>query len=106
MEIGWGKLALIGKRGQTLDSLRRRKRVSGHGRGDGMLGEWLSGGVGNIKVIEATRKVRIQSYNRQVKKRLASMFSPTRSRMERTIRWGLVGEPPRSSYDSHLCGVN
>ena len=64
MEIGRGNLTLISKRGQILDGLRRGKLVVGYGRGDGVDGEWLSGGVGNVEVIEATRNTLIQSYDR------------------------------------------
>jgi len=66
MEIRRGKLALIGKRGQILDGLRRERLVVGGGCGDGIFGEWLSGGVGDIEVIEATRNALIQSYDRQI----------------------------------------
>ena len=66
MEIGRGKFALIGKRGQILEGLRRRKRVMDYGCGDGVSGGWLSGGVGDVEVIEAAWDMLIQSYGRQI----------------------------------------
>jgi len=106
IEIGRGKLAPIGKRAQTLEGLRRERSVVVSGCGDGMFDEWLSGGgVGYIKVIEAARNILIQSYDRQIERWSASTLSLVRAKMERTIRQGLVGESPRSSYDWHRCGV-
>ena len=86
MEIRWWKLAPIGKRAQILDGLWRERRVVGFGRGDGISDEWLSGGVGNIEVIEAARNILIQSYDRQIERWSASTFSLVRTRMRRTIR--------------------
>lgn len=74
MEIGRGKLPLIGKRGQRLDGSGREWEVVGYTRGDGMYDGWL--GVANIEVIKSTRDTLIQSCDRQIKQLLASVFSP------------------------------
>jgi len=86
MEIGRWKLALIGKRAQMLDGLQRDGCVVVSGCDDGVSDEWLSGGVGYIEVIEATRNVLIQSYDRQIGWWSASTLSLIRTRMGRTIR--------------------
>jgi len=84
--IGRWKLAPISKRAQILDGLRRERSVVVYGCGDGVFGEWLSGGVGYIEVIEAARNILIQSYDRQIERWSASTLSLIRVRMERTIR--------------------
>jgi len=66
MEIRRDNLAQVGERGQVLDYLRRERWIMGYGSGDWMFDEWLSGGVGNIEVVEATRNALIQGYDRQI----------------------------------------
>ena len=85
MDIRRGKLALIGERAQILHGLPRERLVEGSGCGDRMSDEWLSGGVGDIEVIEATRKTLIQSYDRQSEQGLAPAFPLIRTRVGRTI---------------------
>ena len=86
IEIRRRKLALIGKHAQMLDGLRREGCVVGYGCGDGIYGEWLSGGVGDIEVIEAAENILIQSYDRQIERWSASTLSLIKTRMGHTIR--------------------
>ena len=87
MEIGRRKLALIGKRAQTFDGLRRERLVVvvGYGRYGGVFDEWLSGGVRYIEVIETAWNMLIQSYGHQSGQWLVPAFSLIRAGMGRTV---------------------
>lgn len=78
MEIGRGKLALIGKPGQELDGLSFEGWLEGYGRGGRILGEWLRGL--SLDGITTTRGTLVQTCDRESSVAQLQCSFPSKSR--------------------------